>query len=416
MSAVFERFRSTSSGAQAAIVAAGALLLAVILGAIWYWGFHTSYAPLFSGTRATDAATIVAELDRQKIPYRLADGGTTILVPEDKVNATRLSVMSEDLPLKGTVGFELFNKSELGLTDFAQKINYQRALQGELVRTIMTLDGVESVRVHLALGEDRLFREDRTPPRASVTVRMRNGTQLSDNATFGIQRLVSAAVPKLDVSDVVVLDEHGNVVSAAPVVDANGIPAPLAQQRAAVAQYYEAQIRALLGQRFPGRPIEIAVSMAGVADSATDLPSWNPTARAFPLRVVVEPSWSPDGNTQEQMRDLIAGAIGFDAGLGDEILFGPVPRIAKSPAPFAPGRPAALASPNYQPTAPIDAQGPADFGIRIAAMVLIGAMGIFALFLMTRKKPAPAVSGPNAFADQLKAALAEEDGHARSDA
>lgn len=415
---MLERFRSAQPRAQGAIIAAGVLMFALVFSVIWYFGVHTTYAPLFTGTRTGDAATIVAELDRQKIPYRLADGGTTILVPEDKIDATRLSVMSQELPLKGTVGFELFNKSELGLTDFAQKINYQRALQGELARTIMTLDGVESARIHLSLGEDRLFREDRTPPRASVTVRMRNGNRLSDDATLGVQRLVAAAVPKLDVADVVVLDEHGDVISLVPAVETQPASNVLVQQRQAIAQYYEAQIRALLDQRFPGRPVAVAVSMAGVADGVTDLPPWNPAARAFPLRVVADPSWPLAGDAEEQMRDLISGAIGFDAGLGDEIRFGPVPRTA----------PAQVQLPqlNRQPVTPIPAVDPmshvdnvseaADFGLRDGLIALAIMVGAFVLFRVTSKRSIPTQNHPHAFADQLKTALAEEDGHGESKA
>lgn len=391
------------------------LFVALLFAAIWYFGLRTQYVPLFSGTRAGDAATIVAELDRQKIPYRLADGGTTILVPQENVDATRLSVMSEDLPLKGTVGFELFNKSELGLTDFAQKINYQRALQGELVRTIMTLDGVESARVHLSLGEDRLFREDRTPPRASVTIRMRSGTRLSDDATFGVQRLVAAAVSKLDAADVVVLDEHGGVISVQPLIQAEQLPATQVQQRQAITQYYEAQISALIEQRYSGRPVALAVAVVGIPDAAHDLPPWNPAARAFPLRVVVDPSWSLGGDAQLQMRDLIMGAIGYDAALGDEILFGPVPRmpVEQMASPHV-TRLAPIASPTALPAEHAAVSDAADNGLRIGAILLAILFGGFLLFGLLARRSNGRPNRSHIFANQLKAALAEEDGHVGS--
>src|SRR3954454_16858263 len=139
-------------GRQLAAVAFGAVLLCALLAAFWLLFLRTDYGVLFSRLREPDAATIVAELDKRKIPYRLEQGGTTILVPADRVDNTRLAVMGEDLPLKGQVGFELFNKSDMGLTDFAQKINYQRALQGELARTIMTVESVDSARVHLSIS------------------------------------------------------------------------------------------------------------------------------------------------------------------------------------------------------------------------------------------------------------------------
>ncbi len=135
---MFDGIRALSLRQQVFLALGTACVLCLVLGVVWFFGLRTTWAPLFTELRPADAATIVADLDRKKIAYRLADGGTEILVPADLVDSARLDVMTGDLPLKGTVGFELFNKSDVGLTDFAQKINYQRALQGELERTIMT--------------------------------------------------------------------------------------------------------------------------------------------------------------------------------------------------------------------------------------------------------------------------------------
>ena len=135
-----DQFRSSSPSRQALVVAIIVAVLTLALAAAYFFVLRKPYGVLFSGLRQADAATIVADLDKKKTPYRLADGGSTILIPRDVVDSTRLAIAGEDLPLKGTVGFELFNKSDMGLTEFAQRINYQRALQGELARTIMTLD------------------------------------------------------------------------------------------------------------------------------------------------------------------------------------------------------------------------------------------------------------------------------------
>src|SRR6185312_5741458 len=119
----FDRIRAMSSQRQI-LLAVGCLVIAgFVLGAAYFVFLRQPDAILFANLRPMDAATIVADLDKKKVPYRLADGGTTILVAQNQADATRLSVLSEDLPLKGTVGFELFNKSDIGLTEFAQKIN-----------------------------------------------------------------------------------------------------------------------------------------------------------------------------------------------------------------------------------------------------------------------------------------------------
>src|SRR5262245_47173076 len=129
---------------QIPLVVAGVVLIAAVLAGGYFAWFHPRNAVLFKDLRPMDAATIVAELDKRKVAYELRDGGQTILVSEKIVDSTRLAIMSQELPLKGVVGFELFNKSDMGLTEFAQQINYRRALQGEIARTIMALDTVES--------------------------------------------------------------------------------------------------------------------------------------------------------------------------------------------------------------------------------------------------------------------------------
>jgi flagellar M-ring protein FliF len=191
---------------------AAALIAALLIGA--YFALRPSYQPLFTDLRPQDAATIVAELERQKIDFRLGDGGATIMVPAPQVHQARLKVMSRDLPLKGAVGFELFNNADLGLTEFAQKVNYQRALQGELARTIMSLSEIDSARVHLSLPEAGLFRRSGAKPRASVAITTRAGQDLPPDSVRGIQRLVAAAVPELEAHEVTIIDPRGAPMGA----------------------------------------------------------------------------------------------------------------------------------------------------------------------------------------------------------
>src|SRR5258706_3634201 len=311
------------------MIAGAIAAFAVIIGAVWFFGFRTTYQPLFSGLRAGDAATIVADLDRRSLSYRLADGGPTIRVPADKADSTRLNVVGEDLPLNGTVGFELFNKSDMGLTDFAQKINYQRALQGELERTIMTLDGVDTVRVHLSLSEDRIFRDDRVPPKASVTVRMQKDLGLSESAAAGIRRLVAGAVPKMEAADVVVLDEKGQEVGSTPnQVDGSAETlSPAAEEKRSIEQYYESRVRELLDRVYSRGRIAVAISadLPAIADGsaagAVSLPDFMPSQRNFRLHVVLSPVTPLDAQSEESVRNIVAVAIGTDAVKDDSIAF-----------------------------------------------------------------------------------------------
>jgi flagellar M-ring protein FliF len=331
---MFDHIRSLSARQQVFLAFGTACALCFVLGLVWFFGLRTTWQPLFSELRPADAATIVADLDRKKISYRLAEGGTAILVPTELVDSARLDVMSGDLPLKGTVGFELFNKSDVGLTDFAQKINYQRALQGELERTIMTLNGIDSARVHLSLGEDRIFRDDRVPPKASVTIRMRKGATLTVQAAQGVQRLIAASVPNLDVSDVVILDEGGRVIGAPAHVEAlPGTGSPEAQERTAIEQYYQATVRSAVDRAYPQLGIAVGVSALTNSTDTGALPDWNPAARSFPLTVTLSTSAVLDQASQDGVRSLVSGIIRSNAVITDVIQFAVVaPPQGKSDA------------------------------------------------------------------------------------
>jgi flagellar M-ring protein FliF len=179
--------------------------------AIWLgmWAYRTEYAVLFADLSTGDASAMVTELDRTKTPYQLTDNGRTILVPKDLVYKTRLNVMGKELPLHGAVGFEVFNNADFGMTEFVQKVNYQRAIQGELTRTILSIEDVQSARVHLAIPEQGLFKKAQTKAKASATLVMKPGRTLVPAQITGIQRLIAASVPDILAADVTLLDQHG---------------------------------------------------------------------------------------------------------------------------------------------------------------------------------------------------------------
>lgn len=187
------------------------ILLALIASSLW--AFRENYQVLFSDLNGQDAAAMVNELERLKVPYQLEDDGSTILVPHDVVYKTRLKLMGKGVNLQGSVGFEIFNNAEFGMTEFAQKVNYQRALQGELARTIMGFDEIKSARVHLVLPESGLFKHQNAKPKASVSVVMKADAVLGADQISGIQRLVAASVPEVDPNEVTVMDQRGMAVS-----------------------------------------------------------------------------------------------------------------------------------------------------------------------------------------------------------
>lgn len=191
-----------------------ALILAIVLFLAW-WVQRAPKAVLFADMSERDAGVIAAELDKLKQPYSFSEDGRAILMPADIVHRTRLALMGKSLPLHGAVGFELFNNADFGVSDFVQKVNYQRALQGELTRTILALEEVQDARVHLALPDQALFRKEGPKAKASVTVSLKGGRTLKAEQVMGIQRLIAASVPEIKPEDVTVLDQQGVVLSRA---------------------------------------------------------------------------------------------------------------------------------------------------------------------------------------------------------
>jgi len=191
------------------------VLAATVLGilALAWWVQRPLYRPLFTNLAERDATAIVAALHGEQVPFRLEDGGRAILVPAERLYELRLALASRGLPADGGVGFELFDRQARGQTNFVQRLNFQRALQGELGRTISRLDGVESARVHLALPErSRVAGEDRRPS-ASVVVQLARGRVLSTAQIDGIAHLVAASVEGLAADAVTVFDENGRILT-----------------------------------------------------------------------------------------------------------------------------------------------------------------------------------------------------------
>lgn len=203
-------------------VAALAVLGLAIAFALYWFLLRTQYATVMTDVDPRDAADIAKLLDEKKIPYRLADGGQTVLVAQEQADKARVELLGSDLSMRGQVGFELFNQSNMGLTEFDQKINYMRALQGELARTILLLDGIKQVRVHIGLAERAVFAGEAAPPKASITLLLKPGQTLTESRVRGIQRLVAGAVPDLAPDAVAVLDGSGRVVSADAVATNSG--------------------------------------------------------------------------------------------------------------------------------------------------------------------------------------------------
>jgi flagellar M-ring protein FliF len=205
-------FKSISIGKRIAL-----LVLAVgsIAGFVFLmnWAGNPEFHPLYTDLDANDAGTILSHLKDQKVPYRISSNGRTVLIPQERIYETRMQLASEGLPQGGNIGFELFDNTKLGMSEFAQNVNYQRALQGELARTISKFAEVESCRVHIVMPEKSLFVKDEESASASVVLKLKHGKWLTQQQVQGIVYLVSSSVSRMGPENVTVVDSNGRLLT-----------------------------------------------------------------------------------------------------------------------------------------------------------------------------------------------------------
>lgn len=209
-----DRYNESSPGRRTAtLTAAAAALAAIFVMSLWIQA--PDYQLLFANLSPEDAGAIVDELKTRNIDYKLTHQGRGIQIPSRQVYETRLALASKGLPEGTEVGFELFEDNLLGMSDFVQNLNYQRALQGELSRTIKSLDAIDQARVHLVIPKKELFLREKPKGKASVTIKVKAGKTLSESQIQGIVHLISGSVESINSQDVVIVDLRGNILSGA---------------------------------------------------------------------------------------------------------------------------------------------------------------------------------------------------------
>lgn len=375
----------------------GSIFVAVLIVLlILYFAFiRAPYVPLFENLRESDASVIAKELDKQSIPYQLGNGGHNILVPEPEASKAKLAIAGADVPIGGTVGFELFNESDMGLTEFAQKVNYQRALQGELARTIMTMRGVKFARVHLALPEKTIFRAAQSRPTAAVTIQTHAPAILSSEQVQGIQQLVASSVPDMPLDSVAILDDRGDLLNVvASGGTGTGVPV---DEKAALEQYARVRVETLVAQYNPRLPVEVKIFASPmetkpVATPVESVDAQAPTqvsaqpaaarkANDFRLRAVVRTATALTAEDADYLRSSIVTALGLKQANGDVLIFevGPL-GLTTAPVNTVPAIDGAVA--NDRPANASDILNPqwgsnALIGWGIVALILMGGIVLF---------------------------------------
>jgi flagellar M-ring protein FliF len=418
--------------------AGGVAVIVLAVAAFGIWALRVDYGVLFSDLTQADLSAMAGELGKMKVPYKVGPDGNSLLVPETIVHKTRVAVMGKDLPLRGAVGFELFNNMEFGVSEFVQKVNFQRALQGELTRTILAIDEVQSARVHLALTEQGLFRKEANKSKASVTIATKPGRTLQPVQVQGIQRLVAASVADVQAQDVTVLDQHGVALSRAMQIDASAVDVGGATQldmKRSVEGYLTQKAAKVLDQMFgaggsvvsvdavlaseltrvtteevlgarggdPSQPTSGVVlrerqttkdtgndaSHAGTAtvtNSETDYQTGKRTEQVVSpagglklLNVAVVVKRSLNDTEVQRVRELVAASVGFSASRGDLVTVHSMDQLQSDPG----NRPAPVGSESPVPQTPVaatpDRLGDKAWPVPSTALAVMAALGVLVL-------------------------------------
>ncbi|MEI8362402.1 MAG: flagellar basal-body MS-ring/collar protein FliF [Betaproteobacteria bacterium] len=195
------------------LLVAGAAAVIAVMAVFWLWSQQPDYRVLFSNYSDKDGGSIVAALEKMNVPYKFSDSGTAILVPAAQVHQARLKLASDGLPKGGNIGFEILENQKFGVSQFVEQVNFQRALEGELERSIQSIGAVEVARIHLAIPKASVFVRDQQKPTASVLLNLRAGRSLDVQQVGAVVHLVASSVPDLPAANVTVVDQNGNLLS-----------------------------------------------------------------------------------------------------------------------------------------------------------------------------------------------------------
>ncbi|MDD2721911.1 MAG: flagellar basal-body MS-ring/collar protein FliF [Gallionella sp.] len=221
---VISRVKQLSPQQKLGLAIGVAALIALIAGALM-WGKTPEYRVLFSNLSDRDGGAIIETLQQMNIPYKFTEGGGALMIPADQVHEMRLKLAAQGLPKGGTVGFELMENQKFGITQFAEQVNYQRAMEGELARSVQSISAVASARVHLAIPKPSVFVKEQQKPSASVILTLRGGRVLDAAQVSAIVHLISSSVPDMSDKNVTVVDQDGTLLSATQEDGAMGLDA-----------------------------------------------------------------------------------------------------------------------------------------------------------------------------------------------
>ncbi len=276
-------FQGFSAGQKAvAVVGTAALLLAGVM--VFRWAATPNYAPLYSNLASSDASAVIDELNSEGVTYKLANSGSTIMVPQDEVYSTRIALSGKGLPgNSGQGGYSILDNAGISTSQFQEQTDFKRAMEGELSKTIEAIDGVQAAVVHLALPPTKVFADQQDPPTASVLVATSPGTTLTPEQVQAIVHLVASSVDGMSPDSVTVADNHGQVLTTS---DGSGGISPGAQNQQVVdyQDQLEAQVQSTLDRVLgPGNSTVQVTADLDFDKATTDTTTYNKNASKAPL-------------------------------------------------------------------------------------------------------------------------------------
>jgi flagellar M-ring protein FliF len=338
-------FTQLSNTQKFGLLAALAAVIAVVAVAL-LWLRTPDFRVLYSNLSERDGGEVLAALAQLDVPYRVEQGGSAILVPAGQVYDLRLRLAAQGLPKGGTVGFELMDGQQFGISQFAEQVNYQRALSGELARSIQSVAAVQSARVHLAIPRPTVFVREQQQPSASVFLEMYPGRRLEGGQVSAIQHLVASSVPDLSAGNVTVVDQAGNLLSSAAAEPGRGMDASQLKYAHTLEAGYAARIESIL------RPIVGPENVRAQVAAALDFSQVEQTSESFRPNPGPAEAAIRSQQTVETVNAGPAGPSGVPGALSNQ-----PPGAASAPL-TAPATPAPAGAPRAGPAAPGAAAAP----------------------------------------------------------
>jgi flagellar M-ring protein FliF len=337
-------------GSKLLLVAAAAAVVAVMV-VFWLWSQQPDYRVLFSNYSDKDGGAIVAALEKNNVPYKFSDSGSAILVPAAQVHQARLRLAADGLPKGGNIGFEILENQKFGVSQFIEQVNFQRALEGELERSIQSIAAVEVARIHLAIPKASVFVRDQQKPTASVLLNLRAGRSMDAQQVSAVVHLVASSVPNLPAANITVVDQNGNLLSdTAKKMGANNLDPTQLKYIDDIQQSIVKRVESII------TPIVGAKNVRAEASAEIDFSTLEQAAESYkpnkePNDATIRSLQNNESTTNEASNGGVPGALSNQPPAPAT-----APIVTPTPAPAVAGAAGAAATAPAEPAPPLSTQ------------------------------------------------------------